>query len=44
MDPSGLVTPATANGEPLFFLFKDVKTEFNHVVTGLDQSERTVRV
>jgi hypothetical protein len=36
MDPSGLIPPKAAKGEPLFYLFKD---EFNHAVCGKDQPE-----
>jgi hypothetical protein len=43
MDPSGLVSPATAKGETLFFLFKDIKTEFDHAVFSKSQDTESVK-
>jgi hypothetical protein len=43
MDPSGLVSPSTAKGETLFFLFKEVKTEFDYVVLSKSQNTDSVK-
>jgi hypothetical protein len=43
MDPSGPISPATAKGDTLFFLFKDVKTEFDHVVCSKNQNTESVK-
>jgi Reverse transcriptase (RNA-dependent DNA polymerase) len=43
MDPSGLISPSTAKGETLFFLFKDIKTEFDHVVLSKSQNTDSVK-
>ena len=42
-DPSGLITPPTAKGETLFFLFKDVATECDHAVLAKSQDTCNVK-
>jgi hypothetical protein len=43
MDPSGVINPFLANGDRLFYLFKDSRTEFNHVFSAKDQSEESTK-
>jgi hypothetical protein len=43
MDPQGPVSPATREGFSIWFLYKDVCTEYDHVITAKDQSTVTVK-
>jgi hypothetical protein len=43
MDPSGLISPPTANSATKFFLFKDITTECNQAVFSKSQDKENVK-